>query len=68
MNTDEVLLHPSDKVVFEPTLDDLVEDVERDYLVDVGTRKVIREGLPNACKFSDVRYNMSRLHSQSGRR
>ena len=41
----EVLAYPCYQMVFEAALDDLMEEVRREQLVYIGTRKVIRERL-----------------------
>jgi len=44
----KVIFHPCDEVIFESALDHLVEEVTREELVNVGTRKVACEWLKNS--------------------
>ena len=37
----QVIFNPSDEVIFERALDELVEDITGDQFIDVGTREVI---------------------------
>lgn len=39
------LTNPSNEMVFECTFDDLMENISRQELVDIGTGKIVREGL-----------------------
>ena len=45
MHENQVFANPGDEVIFEGTLDDLVQEVGREKLVDVSTWKLVREGL-----------------------
>ena len=40
-------MNPSDEVIFERALDELVEDVRRNELVDIRSREVVCKGLYN---------------------
>ena len=41
----QVLFNPCNEVVFECSLDELMEDVRRDELMDISSWEVVREGL-----------------------
>ena len=43
----QVIFNPSDEVIFERALDELVEDVRRNELVDIRSREVVCKGLYN---------------------
>ena len=43
----KIFTHPVDEVIFEYTLDELMEDVWGDQLINVCAREMISEGLEN---------------------
>jgi hypothetical protein len=45
MSQNKIFLNPGNKVIFEGAFDDLMEKVWREELMDVCTRKVVRERL-----------------------
>ena len=61
----EILANPLDKVVFEATLDDLVQKVTGQEFVDIGVREVVRERLH---KIRESHHQRGRVHSQSSHR
>ena len=47
----QIFFNPGNEVVFERSLDELMEDVRRDQLMDISSREVVCEGLFNGeCK------------------
>ena len=45
MNENEIFVYPGDEMVFEGSFDDLMEEVGREKLVNIRSRKLMSKGL-----------------------